>query len=165
VIGTFLVAIPYAIYLVAGASLLPWPPLSPLAATAIGAALAVGGGGLSYLCMILFVVLGRGTAFPTDPPRAFVAWGPYRWTRNPMYVGNLILAVGIGLYLQSTTYLLYVIALSLVTHLYVTRSEEPHLRERYGRSYLDYCAHTPRWLPKPPPALAGIAATREGPQT
>lgn len=49
----------------------------------------VGGAGavVAALCIATFVTRGRGTPAPFDPPRDFVASGPYRYVRNPMYVG------------------------------------------------------------------------------
>lgn len=150
VIGSFLGLIPFALIRAVGASW-RWPSLANLESTDVaGAVLASAGGSLSYLCMILFVVRGRGTAFPTDPPQVFVATGPYRWVRNPMYLGNAVLAVGIGLLLSSPAYLSYTAALILVTHFYIVRVEEPRLRLRFGETYESYCGTTARWLPRRP---------------
>ena len=40
-------------------------------------------------CIGTFVTKGQGTPAPFDPPREFVASGPYRYVRNPMYIGAL----------------------------------------------------------------------------
>lgn len=151
VIGTFFGAIPWG--LTSAFELVPVPlpwPMHGSFRTVLGAILGVAGGTLSYSCMIIFVVRGQGTAFPTDPPRSFVAVGPYRWSRNPMYLGNLTLGFGIGLLLASAGYLFYMIILGVAAHFYVLHSEEPRLRQRFGGAYVDYCATTPRWIPKQP---------------
>ena len=69
----------------------------------IGAFLA---GALVVLsCVVSFVVAGKGTPAPFDPPRRFVASGPYRFVRNPMYLGSFLLLSGYGLYARSPSVL------------------------------------------------------------
>jgi protein-S-isoprenylcysteine O-methyltransferase Ste14 len=148
VIGLFLVLLPWAVI-----GLFGWHPLSSLLNSgqtlrAVGLVIGLIGGCLSYTCMTTFVMKGRGTAFPTDPPKTFVILGPYRYVRNPMYIGNLILAVGVGLLVDSATYLVYTAVLAVVTHLYIVLSEEPKLRRRFGREYADYQKATNRWIPR-----------------
>ena len=144
VIGLFLGLLPWVfIEVLLGRHLWTIPP-SPTGTTVVGAVIAALGGSLSYTCMIRFVDEGKGTAFPTDPPRVFVVTGPYRWLRNPMYSGNVLLAVGVGFLLSSFLYLLYIAVLFTLTHWYVVRVEEPRLRLRFGSSYKAYCASTPR---------------------
>jgi protein-S-isoprenylcysteine O-methyltransferase Ste14 len=147
VIGTFLGLLPWLAIVIFGYGRLQ---LNSTVAITLGVILAAAGASLSYSCMIVFIARGRGTAFPTDPPKEFVAAGPYRYTRNPMYVGNIIGGIGIGFLLQSGTYLVYVVVLAVVCHLYIVRSEEPALRVRFGDSYKDYCAKINRWLPSKP---------------
>jgi Phospholipid methyltransferase len=57
---------------------------------AVGMALMVGGGTLAFACVATFVTRGEGTPAPFDPPRKFVAAGPYKLVRNPMYAGGFI---------------------------------------------------------------------------
>src|SRR5882762_1747826 len=57
----------------------------PLHGVAI--ALVVLGGALAIWCILTFALVGKGTPAPFDPPRQLVAAGPYRWVRNPMYIG------------------------------------------------------------------------------
>jgi protein-S-isoprenylcysteine O-methyltransferase Ste14 len=52
-----------------------------------GMVLMVAGGALVLSCLIVFVGRGKGTPAPFDAPRVFVAVGPYRLVRNPMYIG------------------------------------------------------------------------------
>jgi protein-S-isoprenylcysteine O-methyltransferase Ste14 len=118
----------------------------------IGAALFVLGGLLAVVCAGTFVVVGRGTPAPFDAPRAFVAAGPFRWTRNPMYVGALILLLGLGLLRRSPSILVLAGAAFLIAHLFVVLVEEPGLEERFGGSYLAYKKTTNRWIPRVPRA-------------
>ena len=113
------------------------------------------GAALSYTSFWVFIRYGRGTAFPTDPPRELVIRGPYLYVRNPMYIGNLAIIFGAALYSRSPALLLYAVAMCVVTHLYVTLSEEPVLSRRYPNSYLQYVRTTRRWLPRLPRRSAG----------
>jgi protein-S-isoprenylcysteine O-methyltransferase Ste14 len=118
----------------------------------VGIVLVPAGAALSYASFWLCITQGRGTAFPTEPPKEMMILGPYRYVRNPMYVGNLAMIFGGALYLSSPALLLYAVAMCFVTHLYVTASEEPVLKRRYGDLYLRYVQTTPRWLPRLLPA-------------
>jgi protein-S-isoprenylcysteine O-methyltransferase Ste14 len=63
----------------------------------LGFVLASVGALLAGICIATFVTKGRGTPAPFDPPREFVASGPYRYVRNPMYVGGTAVILGAGL--------------------------------------------------------------------
>ena len=124
-----------------GASLPAWT-------VALGLLAILGGASLVVTCIVLFVAQGRGTPAPFDAPKQFVAVGPYRIIRNPMYVGGLLLLAGFGLFQQSKAILLFCPLWLLGTHLFVTLYEEPVLTEKFGTSYLGYCRAVPRWIPK-----------------
>ncbi len=72
----------------------------------LGIALMAAGGTLAFTCIATFVTRGEGTPAPFDPPRKFVATGPYQFVRNPMYEGGFIVLFGFGLYEQSPAILL-----------------------------------------------------------
>jgi protein-S-isoprenylcysteine O-methyltransferase Ste14 len=108
------------------------------------------GAGLALVSLATFVVLGRGTPAPFDPPRKFVATGPYRWVRNPMYAGVFLVLVGYALCTSSVAALLVAFAMLGAAHLFTVFYEEPSLRRRFGSSYEEYVRSTPRWLPRPP---------------
>lgn len=99
-------------------------------------------------CAVVFVARGRGTPAIFDPPRKFVATGPYKFVRNPMYIGGSVLLIGFGLYRQSPAILLYSVVIILLFHLYVVFIEEPGLESRFGGSYFAYKQSVNRWLPK-----------------
>jgi protein-S-isoprenylcysteine O-methyltransferase Ste14 len=148
VIGIFLIINPLLLTLLFGARPLALPPNVGQMLSFVGLSLMIAGGALSYFCMIIFITRGHGTAFPEEPPQILVVSGAYRFVRNPMYLGNLALALGIGLALRSTTYTIYAIILAFATHLYISRVEEPALLRRYGDAYKNYCATTNRWVPR-----------------
>ena len=103
---------------------------------------------LVLICVIVFVVRGKGTPAVFDPPTEFVAVGPYAYVRNPMYIGGFILLVGFGLYHVSLSILILAVILMAVFHFFVLIVEEPNLERLFGKSYLDYKKKTNRWLPK-----------------
>jgi len=106
------------------------------------------GGILVITCAAIFVLRGRGTPAIFDPPKEFVALGPYKFVRNPMYIGGFILLVGFGLYQNSASILLLSLLLALLIHLFVLAIEEQGLEKRFGRSYLEYKKSVNRWIPK-----------------
>jgi protein-S-isoprenylcysteine O-methyltransferase Ste14 len=97
-------------------------------------------------CILLFALVGRGTLSPIDPPRRFVARGLYRYVRNPMYVGGLVILLGEALLFQSTTLLQYAIGWFALMHLVVVLIEEPSLHDRFGESYVRYRKKVRRWI-------------------
>jgi protein-S-isoprenylcysteine O-methyltransferase Ste14 len=113
-----------------------------------GIILMIAGAILGLACLGVFVVRGCGTAAPFDPPRQFVAIGPYKLVRNPMYVGGLGVLFGFGLYLHSLSVLGFSAIVSFVIHFFVLCFEEPDLEERFGASYRDYKESVNRWIPR-----------------
>lgn len=116
----------------------------------IGLALMAAGAAVTLASVATFVVAGRGTPAPFDPPRRFVAVGLYRWVRNPMYLGGILLLLGYALCAGSVLALVVPVAMLGLAHLFVVLYEEPHLERRFGPSYSEYRRATPRWIPRPP---------------
>ena len=116
----------------------------------IGFVLASAGALLAGACIAMFVTRGRGTPAPFDPPREFVATGPYRFVRNPMYVGATAVMLGAGLILSSFSVVMLALAFLLVMHLFVVLYEEPALTSKFGRSYQQYRSSVHRWLIRKP---------------
>jgi protein-S-isoprenylcysteine O-methyltransferase Ste14 len=112
-----------------------------------GLVLSLAGALVALSCVATFVTAGRGTPAPFDPPREFVAVGPYRFVRNPMYLGVVGVLCGAGIALESTAILLLAVAFLLSAHLVVVLYEEPSLTARFGASYLRYKDSVNRWLP------------------
>ena len=121
-------------------------------ARALGVALMAAGGIVAFACVATFVTRGEGTPAPFDPPRKFVAAGPYQFVRNPMYIGGFMVLLGFGLYERSTAILLFTLPWLLSAHLFVILYEEPHLRATFGTPYQAYCRTVRRWLPRRSPA-------------
>jgi protein-S-isoprenylcysteine O-methyltransferase Ste14 len=112
----------------------------------IGFVLASAGALLAGICIVTFLTKGRGTPAPFDPPREFVASGPYRYIRNPMYVGGTAVMLGAGLVLSSPSIVILALVFFLTMHLFVVLHEEPALAGRFGASYQQYKSAVHRWL-------------------
>lgn len=106
------------------------------------------GGILVLICVLFLVIKGKGTPAVFDPPREFVAVGPYAYVRNPMYVGGFILLVGFGLYQTSVSIVILALILIVIFHFFVSLVEEPNLERLFGKSYLDYKKRINRWIPQ-----------------
>jgi len=84
-----------------------------------------------------------------DPPPGLVVEGPYRFTRNPIYLGAAFLLFGLSLWRGSPTLLVAALAFLPVMHVFILRVEEPATRRRLSAAYDDYRNRVPRWLPRP----------------
>ncbi len=108
-------------------------------------------GGVTILwCFSDFALQGHGTPNPIDPPKELVATGPYRYVRNPIYLGVLTIIVGYFFWFKTIWMLAYAVAAFLVCHLFVTFYEEPTLKKKFGATYEKYYNSVPRWIPKIP---------------
>ncbi len=108
------------------------------------------GATLYLACVWVFAIVGRGTPGPWDAPRRFVAVGPYRWVRNPIYIAALLVVVGEAWLFLSLPLLVYAVAMAICFHLFVIGYEEPTLRRSFGETYVEYLRTVPRWIPQPP---------------
>jgi protein-S-isoprenylcysteine O-methyltransferase Ste14 len=110
-----------------------------------GIVMGVAGGALALWCVPTFAVVGRGTPAPFDPPRKLVIRGPYRYVRNPMYVGAALALCGAALFYRSIPLFGYAGLFLLATHLFVVWYEEPTLARLFGADYEAYRARVGRW--------------------
>jgi protein-S-isoprenylcysteine O-methyltransferase Ste14 len=126
------------------------PFIVPVWGRPLGWALVFTGALLALWCISTFAGRGRGTPAPFDPPREFVAVGPYRYVRNPMYIGGFGVLLGGGLVLGSPSIAGLAALFLLLVHLLVWLYEEPALESRFGDPYLHYKSVVHRWLPRSP---------------
>jgi protein-S-isoprenylcysteine O-methyltransferase Ste14 len=143
-IGLLLVFLP--------ARLLSWSGVTTPPALGVGPAagmlVAAMGAALALWCIFTFALLGKGTPAPFDPPGRLVVRGPYRFVRNPMYVGAVMALAGAALFYGSVALAAYAGAFFLLTHAFVTWYEEPTLRATFGPEYDRYCSRVRRWWPR-----------------
>jgi protein-S-isoprenylcysteine O-methyltransferase Ste14 len=107
--------------------------------------IAIGLGVLLW-CVGAFYAHGRGTLAPWAPPVRLVAIGPYRYTRNPMYVAVTVTLFGWAASFGSVDLLAYSLAVLGAFHLRVVLAEEPFLARSYGAEWTEYAKRVPRWL-------------------
>ena len=97
-----------------------------------------------------FAARGRGTPLPIDAPKKLVVQGPFRYTRNPMYLALFTALLAWALLYQTIDVLLYSLVVVGAVNLFVIGYEEPYLQRAFGPEYDEYRAKVPRWLPRPP---------------
>jgi protein-S-isoprenylcysteine O-methyltransferase Ste14 len=125
--------------------LIPVPFLAePLRFTA-GPALAVLSGILAVVAILGF--RRAGTNVPTNKPTmAIVTSGPYRFSRNPIYVALTGLYLGIAVMLNSLWLIVLLAPLLIVMRLGVIQREEAYLEAKFGAEYTDYKTRVRRWI-------------------
>lgn len=134
------------------ARLLSWSGIVRPAAVEVpqvaGMVIALAGAAVALWCVFTFALIGRGTPAPFDPPRRLVIQGPYRFVRNPMYLGAGLALAGAALFYESLPLLGYAGLFFLATYLFVVLYEEPALRRSFGQEYEAYCRRVRRWWPR-----------------
>jgi len=115
-----------------------------------GTVLAMAGIVIALTCVAVFGSSGEGTPLIVDPPKKLVVKGPYRYVRNPIYVSQIMILSGLGMYFQSVSILLFTVIWFVFVYFFVARWEEPELRRRFGAAYEEYCSAVPRWIPRLP---------------
>jgi protein-S-isoprenylcysteine O-methyltransferase Ste14 len=124
---------------------LPWPGLDDAPAHWIGLGFGVAG--------LVLMVLGfkaliehRTTVFPNKTATTLVTRGPYRWFRNPIYLGQVLLLFAGAEITKSIWFVVAGLGFgALVTVLQIV-PEERHLEAQFGDAYLDYKTRTRRWI-------------------
>jgi protein-S-isoprenylcysteine O-methyltransferase Ste14 len=110
------------------------------------------GGGLAASSAVLAIWGERamrraGTNIkPTEPTTAIVQDGPFRFSRNPLYLSLTILYVGVALMFNALIPLLLLSPLLVVVHFGIVRREERYLEAKFGSEYTDYCKRVRRWI-------------------
>ncbi len=97
-------------------------------------------------CVREFYVAGRGTLAPWEPPRKLVISGPYRFSRNPMYIAVVAVLLGWAALFRSRTLLIYALAVAITVHFRVLLAEEPWARRTFGAEWEEYRTRVPRWF-------------------
>jgi protein-S-isoprenylcysteine O-methyltransferase Ste14 len=126
---------------------LPWLLVGPDAAFSRSGLIPLCAGVTLLLwCVRDFYVAGKGTLAPWAPPRHLVVVGLYRISRNPMYIGVLLILWGWALGFGSWPLAVYALAMTAAFHLRVVYGEEPWLAKTHGESWTTYKATVPRWV-------------------
>jgi protein-S-isoprenylcysteine O-methyltransferase Ste14 len=141
--GTFIVYIPWAWF---GA----WrAPIEVSGVHAFFGLLAIAAGAAIVIaCIVSFARHGRGTPAPMDAPRELVVQGPYRYVRNPMYLGAALAMFGEWVRVPSGPFATYIVFWFAAVGVLVVAYEEPTLSANFGESYARYTREVPRWIPR-----------------
>lgn len=147
----------------------PWPPILVVATLAAGFALSwllplpffKGGFGVAARlagigCFALAWAIDlwaftslqrrRTTILPHRGASALVTQGPFAYSRDPIYLANLLLVAGIGLALGRTWLVILTPLLAFALQEFAIRPEERHLEARFGAEWRDYSARVRRWI-------------------
>jgi len=138
----------YLISLVSGAVIqlaTPFPFLPGTLAVPLGAPLVVVAIALFAYSVTTF--RAAGTPVPARKPTTMIVrTGPYRFSRNPIYLAFSLLQLGIAIWVNSVWLLATLAGAVALIHYVVIRREEQYLERRFGAQYLDYKASVCRWL-------------------
>jgi protein-S-isoprenylcysteine O-methyltransferase Ste14 len=119
--------------------------------SAIGLALVIITGAAFLLTVVNLALKGFGAPFFIALSRKLAADWLYAWTRNPMALAALAFFLSLGIWFQSTLFVLWVLILLAPALLFFLKVyEERELEIRFGASYLEYKSRTPMLFPRRP---------------
>jgi protein-S-isoprenylcysteine O-methyltransferase Ste14 len=139
-------ALAYVLLAIAISAWLGWPTFPGLPIAPLGIALVAAGFVPPVWTLVLF--RGAGTEIePTSPVnRALVTNGPYRFTRNPMYLGLAIVTLGIAVWVGAWPMLIAPLAVFATANWVHIPFEEAKMRRQFGATYDDYFERVRRWV-------------------
>jgi protein-S-isoprenylcysteine O-methyltransferase Ste14 len=97
-------------------------------------------------CVRDFYVAGKGTLAPWSPPKHLVVTGPFRWSRNPIYVAMLVVLIGWAVTYWSRALAVYTVVMFVAFHIRTILGEEPRLAREFGEEWRRYVKRVPRWI-------------------
>jgi len=113
-----------------------------------GLIVLLGGMLLSGWSMGLFYKIGKGTLAPWAAPKHLVVQGPYKFVRNPMIIGVILILLAEALLLNTRYIFYWAVVFFILNNIYFHYFEEKQLKKTFGKEYLDYKKQVPMWLPK-----------------
>ena len=125
-----------------------YAPLWPLAVppwSYLGGVLVLAGFGLVVWCAVLHSRY-KTTLKPSETPTSLITSGPHRFSRNPIYVGMVVILIGFAVLLGGTTPWLVVPFFIATMRGQFILDEEAALAERFGGEYEDYRRRVRRWI-------------------
>lgn len=114
----------------------------------IGALIFLIGAALYTWTILLFARIGRGTQTPIVPTQHLVTSGPFAYSRNPMVSGVILLITGLGIIINSYSFIATGLAIPLAYLIFIKLVEEKELEARFGQEYLEYKNRLPFLIPK-----------------
>jgi protein-S-isoprenylcysteine O-methyltransferase Ste14 len=145
---------------------IPWPPIITVAAiimsVLLGLVLApalpgappvrllgialIGGAVWLEVWAAVTLINAHTTVLPHRKSSHLVSTGPYNLSRNPIYLGNVLLLLGLGLITTNGWFLVFAAATGFATNALAIRREELHLLACFGAEYEYYCRRVRRWI-------------------
>ena len=126
-------------------------------AAVLGVVIAVAGQLLRAVTIGLAYIV-RGGKNRQVYAKSLVCEGMFAHCRNPLYLGNFLILVGLGFIANSVVFIIAGIPFFVLAYLAIIAAEENYLRQKFGAEFDAYCAAVPRLLPR----LAGLAKTLSG---
>lgn len=111
-----------------------------------GAALMIFGFTIAAVCIVRFAYEGRGTLSPLDPTKRLVVRGFYQYSRNPMYIGMMLIIIDEVMYWRSWPVGIYAVVLFIGFNLFIILHEEPRLKREFPAEYEQYMSRVRRWI-------------------
>jgi protein-S-isoprenylcysteine O-methyltransferase Ste14 len=142
---------PFLIYIALGLcalllqNFLPLPFIAQSSARPLGAVLLIVNL-LIGLPAVRSMIAARTSPNPNRPTHALVFSGPYRFSRNPMYIGLTLLYAGLAIFFQLPWGLVLLPAVVWLITRGVIVPEEKYLEQKFGVEYLSYKSRVRRWL-------------------
>ncbi len=121
------------------------PRFLPVFFTGLGVLLVLGGF-LLMLWSVLTMVRAKTTPVPRRDPSAIVTSGPFSFSRNPIYLGDAMILLGLILWWQAWIALILVPIFMLLIQGRFILDEEKRLASQFGDDFLRYCGNTRRWI-------------------
>jgi|SRR5450755_53426 protein-S-isoprenylcysteine O-methyltransferase Ste14 len=125
--------------------LVPLPLFAGRIKTLLGALLVGGAGATGLFALRKMREVGTNVN-PTQPTTALVTSGPYRFTRNPIYLALTLLYTGLGILFNTVWTLLLLPVVLLLMNRGVIEREEAYLEQKFGAQYQAYRENVRRWL-------------------
>ena len=115
---------------------------------------------ICLVCGMVFIILAPTLALsalrtmkaagtnvhPSEPALTLVRGGPFRFTRNPMYLALCLVQIALGFFLNDWITLLFVVPLAFILRNGVILREERYLTAKFGESYLQFKSEVRRWI-------------------
>jgi len=125
---------------------LPLLPASLRAAAVAAGWLLLAGGLVVSIQAILSFRRARTSVMPNRPARRLVTHGPYRFSRNPMYMSLTMQGLGLSFLVNTLWSVLFLFPGLVALYFLVVRSEERYLGKTFGEEYAAYRSRVRRWL-------------------
>jgi protein-S-isoprenylcysteine O-methyltransferase Ste14 len=103
---------------------------------------------IMILTITMFVRIGKGTLAPWSPTGKLVIDGMYKFVRNPMIIGVLIVLTGESIAILSLNIFIWTLIFFIINNIWYIFYEEPDLEKKFGDEYRKYKKSVPRWIPR-----------------